>query len=72
MRRPLFTLGLAVVAPLALSRSGVRGEPSAARNLGLVAVLMVVGVAWFVCGDDAHALVVSAALVRLGWAGWRS
>lgn len=69
MRRPVVLLCRAVVAPLALA---ARTEPrSAARDLGLVAVLTLVGAAWFVCGDDAHALLVSVALWRLGWRGWR-
>lgn len=45
------------------------GDRSAARDLGLVAVLTVVGAAWFVCGNDAHALLVAVALWRLGWRG---
>mgnify|MGYP000847642361 CR=1 FL=1 len=68
-RSPLPLLGLAVVAPLALAAQTEGG--SAARDLGLVAVLTVVGAAWFVCGDDAHALFVAVALGRLGWRGWR-
>ncbi|MCC7137116.1 MAG: hypothetical protein IT460_01655 [Planctomycetes bacterium] len=68
-RSPLALLGRAVVAPLALVAE--TGGRSAARDLGLVALLVVVGAAWFVCGDDAHALVVSVALGRLGWRGWR-
>lgn len=62
-------LGRAVVAPLALA--GTTGNRSPARDLGHVAVLTVVGAAWFVCGDDAHALAVAVALWRLGWRGWR-
>lgn len=69
MRRPLTTLGIALVAPLALAER--TGSRSAARDLGLVALLTVVGAAWFVGGDDAHALVVAVALGRLGWRGWR-
>lgn len=65
MRSPLALLGLAVVAPLALA--GTAGGRSAARELGLVTVLAVVGAAWFVSGDDAHALLVAVALWRLGW-----
>lgn len=67
-RSPLALLGLAFVAPLTLS--GATGHRSAARDLGLVALLTVVGAAWFVCGDDAHALLVAVALWRLGWRGW--
>lgn len=66
-RSPLALLVRAVVAPLALS--GATGHRSAARDLLLVAVLTVVGAAWFVCGDDAHALLVSGALWRVGWRG---
>lgn len=68
-RSPLSLLGLALLAPLALA--GTTGDRSAVRDLGLVAVLTVVGAAWFVVGDDAHALAVSVALGRLGWRGWR-
>lgn len=56
-RSPLSLLCRAVVAPLALA--GATEQRSAAHDLGLVAVLTVVGAAWFVCGDDAHALAVS-------------
>lgn len=70
VRSSLALLGLAVVAPVALT--GAPGDRSAARDLGLVALLTVVGAAWFVCGDDAHALAVSVALGRLGWRGWRA
>lgn len=69
-RSPLVLLCRAVVAPLALT--GATEGRSAARDLGLVAVLTVVGAAWFVGGDDAHALAVSVALWRLGWRGWRA
>lgn len=68
-RSPLTLLGLAVVAPLALAAE--TEQQHAARDLGLVAVLTVVGAAWFVCGNDAHALLVAVALWRLGWRGWR-
>lgn len=55
--RVLRVLCLAVVAPLALAVE--TEQQHAARDLGLVALLTVVGAAWFVCGDDAHALAVS-------------
>lgn len=68
-RSALGHLGLAVVAPLALA--GASEDRSAARDLGLIAVLTVVGIAWFSVSDDAHALVVSVALGRVGSRGWR-
>lgn len=53
-RTPLVLLSLALVAPMALTDA--TEQRSAARDLALVAVLAVVGAAWFGCGDDAHAL----------------
>jgi hypothetical protein len=70
LRSPLALLGRAIVAPLAIARKAPEGR-SAARDLGLVVVLTVVGAAWFVVGDDAHALAVSVALWRMGVRGWR-
>ena len=69
--RTLLALGLAVAAPMALVRCRERVERSAARDLGVVALLSIVGAGWFVTGDDVHALLVSAALAKVAWAGWR-
>lgn len=49
-RPPGLRIRLALVAPLALARPR-RGQPIAARDLMLVLLLALVGVAWFVAGD---------------------
>lgn len=71
LRATILTRYPALVVPLALARPR-KGEPSPARDLGVVLVLTLVGVASFVRGDDVHALAVSVALGRLGWRGWRA